>query len=450
MKSLTNSRTVRFALGVAVLLTAAANSDAQNQVRFKVDMSATGAFIPGTHTVEVRGDGLGWGPGLSLTNDPGTPGVYENVYDYPGAAGDSHSYKFWYSGADIWETPASTCGNNRTLILAGGAQTLPTAYFNDAPPVMPDNNVTFQVDMTAQVLAGAFTNGSSTITIASAFAGWDPGVTLTNNPALSGTSSNVYRMVVNAPGVVGACQSYKFRANGGWESPASTGGNNRSFQLAGGDQVLPLVYYNDASPCDLIQQPTLVTFRLHVPNGTTSQAGDIVFDRSVNKLYLNGEFLGWWTWNSGFGGSEGPQYEMTNNPVGSEFFEQTFTIPPGKTLATTYKYCMDGFDNEAPAQTNHIRYVRSLSGVAYTMPVDLFGTNVALPVIEASFGNLSVAAPSGAYIPITWSGRQCVTLQTKSAITGGVWQDIAATEGTSATNWPNSGAAQFFRLKKAP
>jgi len=116
----------------------------------------------------------------------------------------------------------------------------------------------------------------------------------------------------------------------------------------------------------------------------------------------------------------------------------------------TYKYGIDGFDNEAPGGVNHLRYIRSPVGVAYTMPTDRFGTNPAPPLIEQSFGNLVAGAPSGGIIPITWSGRQCVTLQVRTNLSSGVWVDLTATDAASATNYPNTGGTRFFRLKKSP
>jgi len=434
-------------------------AQAQNPVTFTVDMSvqiANATFDPATQTVELRGDGVGWGPGLTLTNNPaGNTNIYSNTYDYPGNAGDVHQYKFWFGAPDNWESPASTCGNNRTLTLTGGAQSAPVVYFADAPPVLPNNNVTFQVDMTALVALGTFTNGVNPVYVRGGFNGWGTGNQLTNDAAAVGPASNIYSTTIVVPGVVGACQSYKFwwddlSANGQWESPASTGGNNRNFQIVGGDQTLPKVYFNDASPCDLVQSPTAVTFVLQMTNGTPSADGTILFDNSVNKLYLNGEFLGWWTWNTGFGGSEGPQYELTNNPAGSDFYQQTFIVPSGKTLGMTYKYSIDGYDNEAGFAVNHVRYIRTLAGVPYTMPVDRFGTNPVPSAAEQSFGNLAIGARTGGTVPITWLGRQCVTLQTSSDLNGGLWTDIGTTEGTSSTNYPVGPGAQFFRLRKAP
>ena len=443
----------RLWLGMSLLSVAALSAQAQNSVTFQVDMSvqiANAKFDPAAQTVEVRGDLIGWGPGLTLISDAGKPYIYTNSYSYSGSAGDTHPYKFWFSGPDVWESPVSTCGNNRTVTLVGGAQTVPVVYFNDEPPVLPNNNVTFQCDMTAQVVTHAFTNGTDEIRVSGSFNGWGNGDLLTNNPALYGNASNLYSAILTIGGVPGACQSYKFRSQGGWESPAASGGNNRTFQLAGGDQVLPLVYYNDASPCDLLQANTQVTFRLQMTNGTTSADGGIVFDRGVNHLYLNGEFLGWWSWNTGFGGSEGPQYELTNNPAGSDFFQQTFTVPSGKTLNMTYKLSIDGYDNEAGFGANHVRYVRTLSGVPFTMPIDRFGTNQGPLLVESSTSNLVIGAVSGGQIPVSWGGRQCVTLQSRPTFSGGVWTDLPATEGTSSTNWPVGNGSQFFRWKKAP
>jgi hypothetical protein len=99
---------------------------------------------------------------------------------------------------------------------------------------------------------------------------------------------------------------------------------------------------------------------------------------------------------------------------------------------------------------NHVRYIRSLPGVPYyTMPADWFGIYWAPPRVEPSFGGLSISSPSGGNFPITWIGRQCVTLQSTTNIAG-TWQDLPGTEGASATNWPISGGTRFFRLQRAP
>jgi hypothetical protein len=426
------------ALGM-LILSGEFSGHAQNPVTFEIDMNAQSPS-----EVYVRGSFNGWATTWALTNNGS--GIWSGTFDDTNAPGTVEACKFFYQPGDNWEADP-----NRQFVLENGGQILPLTAWNVKDWPTPTNDITFQVDMSAQILTGAFTNGDSVIRVSGVFNGWGAGDFMTNNPALTGSQSNIFSAVVPVTGFPNSTiDGYKFRANGGWESPASTGGNNRTFQLAGGNQVLPLVFYNDATPCDLLQLPTSVTFVLQITNGTPSAGDTIIFDSSINKLYLNGEFLGWWSWNTGFGGSEGPQYELTNNPVGSDLYQQTFTIPAGKSLNTIYKYSIDGFDNEAGFGVNHGRYVRTLSGVPYTMPVDRFGTNQGPLVVEQSFGNLAIGAPSGGTVPITWSGRQCVTLQTRPSLSGGIWTDIGATDGTSSTNWPVGSDAQFFRLRKAP
>jgi hypothetical protein len=465
MKAITPTKSPKLWLGVGLLSLAALSTPAANTVTFSVDMTVqiytNAVFDPTNQLVDVRGDFNGWADTnyvYTLTNNGS--GIYTNTFDLTNTAGSVLNYKYVYytppsSGSDNWESPASTCGNNRTFTLAGGAQVLPTVYFNDAPPVQPNNNVKIQVDMTALVVTGAFTNGTSVVTVSGDFTGWGDGTGLTNDPSLLGTAKNIYSLVTNIPGVVGACHAYKFRANGGWENPPSTGGGNRTFQIAGGGstQVLPLVSYNDASVCGLVQATTPVTFVVNVPDGTPNADGSIQFTNGVNKLYLNGEFLGWWAWYDGIpgDGGQGPDNEMTNNPPGSTLFQQTFMVQAGASLDVTYKYSIDGYDNEAGFQVNHTRYVRTLATVPYTMPVDRFGTNAGPPLMEGATSNIVIGAESAGHIPISWAGMQCLTLQTKSALgSPGGWVNLPATEGTSFTNWPVGATPQYFRWQKLP
>src|SRR5216684_1481919 len=90
------------------------------------------------------------------------------------------------------------------------------------------NNVTFQVDMSAQIQNSSWTPGQ-TITVSGSFNGWGNGDSLTNDPSQIGNASNVYSAVLSMADAVGTTENYKFRANGGWENPASTCGNNRTF-----------------------------------------------------------------------------------------------------------------------------------------------------------------------------------------------------------------------------
>jgi len=307
--------------------------------------------------------------------------------------------------------------------------------------------------MSPQVISGGFTNGVSQVTISGRINGWSTGDIMTNNPALSGNASNIYSTTIPLPldttSTVGDWSRYKFRADGGWEAAAIYGvGQNkdRRFFIVGGDQVLPLVTYNDGSLCDVLLKETAVTFVVHLPNGTLD-VNNIPFDRVNDRVYVNGDFLKWLPWNNSLP-------EMTNNPVGSDYYAQTFLIPAGSPRRLQFKFGIDGpnhggLDNENGTFSDHVKYVRNNDN-PYTLSAAEFGKNFLSILVEPVFGNLQAGTPSGGYVPITWLGCPCCTLQTKSSLAPGSWTDLPATDATSSTNWPNAGGEQYFRLQKRP
>lgn len=450
-------------LVAAGLMLVAASTHADTPILFSIDMQAL------TPTeVYIRGSFNNWG------NAPQTPtpltnngaNIWSGVVVSTNSPGSVEACKFFYQPGDTWES-----GADRQFILAAGPaeQVLPLTTW-DAKYPAPTNDVTFRVDMNAQVALGAFTNfgnelpdGPSKIRLAGSFTDWGDGLQMTNNPAAIGSLSNIFSVVAKVPGFAGSTSGgYKYRMNGGWESI-----DNRTFQITGGDQELPLVFYDNASSCGLVLTDTLVTFRLQITNGTAyggvngTAAGTFV--AGTDKIYINGDFTGWKPGGPGqndwadplnlapnpFETPQGSLLELTNI-VPTSTYQVTVTIPKGKTLGQKYKYTINGYDNEAAGGTDHYRYIRSLSGVSYTMPLDNFGTNPVPPVVEQATGNLQIGAVSGGTIPISWPGLQCLTLQVRSSVTGGLWTDVPATDGTSSTNWPVGPGPQYFRWVKKP
>jgi len=423
---------------VSLLLWAASFAQAANPVTFQVDMTSQ----PGATDVYVAGSFNGWNNSLNPLMNNGS-GVYTGTVDIADSPGTVEQCKFLYNPGGVWESDP-----NRQFLLAGGAQTLPLTAWNEKYPA-PTNNVTFRVNMGPQVTLGLYTPGDP-ITVAGDFTGWGDGAPLTNNPALTGNASNIYSGVVPVTGFAGGTPVYKFRANFGWENPSSTAGGNRTFVLAGGDQTLPLVLYNDDELSDLLPVDTMVTFNVNMTNAVSTDS--ITFDASVNHVYLNGDFLGWRTWDAGSLAA----YEMTNNPVGSLIYSLTVPFLKGSRLLLTYKYSIDGPDNEAAFNQNHIRYPRKITN--YNMPLDKFGNQYQ----EPSFGQLSIGAASAGQTRVSWLGRPGVHLQiTPSLGSAPVWQDRFETDGTnwttgitstngfiSFTNYPTSGSRTFFRLIK--
>ncbi|EEF63136.1 hypothetical protein [Pedosphaera parvula] len=440
----------RQGLWAGVLLGTALAAQAQVDVTFQVDMTAQvvqGKFSNGTDTVEARGSFQGWTGGFSLTNSPGDSNIYTGTYTVTDAAATVEEYKFVVDGGNGllgWESPSSTGGNNRqfTLTTNGTTQTLPVVLFNDQPVPSSTNNVTFQVDMTVQVLKNNFVNGVDTIEARGSFQGWTGGFPLTNNA--SGANTNLYTGTYPVSDAGGTVEQYKFIVDGGngnlgWENPASTSGNNRSFTLASATaQTLPVVYFNDLALSDVLAADTLVTFSVNMTNAVGTDAH--AFDPGSDSVYLNGVYNGipgsFWGW-----GLFPPVPAMTNNPP-SLIYSTQVLIPAGSPLSVIYKYGINGADNEAGFAQNHLRYVRTTG--TYVMPVDTFANQLA----EPSFGNLNAGAVSAGHVPVTWLGRQGVQLQTRTSLTEGSWVAHPETDGLSSTNWPTAGGVLFFRLVK--
>jgi hypothetical protein len=435
-------------------------------LRFQVDMAqqiSIGAFTPGVSTVYPKGTFNGWGTFDGMTNDPTilrtnqnglvTADVYVGTYTVSGSPGQTMDYKFYIDTNNKYEDPAAGVGdpsdhNNRFLLLADAAtQQLPIVFFSDAPyaPVST-NNVTFQVDMTAQVMNGSFDPATGTVEVRGGFNSWTGGITVcTNDPAAANT--NIYRAVARIVDSAGASEQYKFwasvPANTGWETRP-----NREFKMvAGAAQALPVVFFDDVSPNDLLPKDTVVTFSVNMTNavGTDSHAFD---PASGDAVYLNGVPNGFANWDTSL-----PQ--LTNNPVGSGIYSIEMLLPKGSPVVQNYKYSINGPDNEAAQNNNHSRVIRR--PVSYALPLDKFGT----PYTEPSFGQLAVAAAAAGKVPVSWLGRPGVHLQTAADLTSGSWQDLLNTDGASwvngamstngfvsVTNYPTGTAKTFFRLVK--
>jgi hypothetical protein len=329
--------------------------------------------------------------------------------------------------------------NNRFFNLPNSAQALPIVYFNDAPfaPVAT-NAVTFQVDMTAHVLLGTFDPNSGTVEVRGNFNSWGtPAILCTNNPA--GPNTNLYSAVVPITDGVGGTEFYKFWAsvpvNTGWETML----DNRSMKIVSGTtQTLPAVYFSNLAPGDVLPIDTTVTFRVNMTNAVGTDAH--AFDSSVDGVYVNGiqvnnnsySFTSWDTFL--------PQ--LTNNPIGSKIYTLDVLIPKGAPVQLSYKYGINGVDDEAGPNVNHVRYIRSTG--SYVLPLDKFGNQLADN--EQSFGNLIATANPG-HTLVSWLGRPGVHLQTSGSL-GAAWVDHPETDGLSSTNWPTGSAAQLFRLIK--
>ncbi|HWQ90122.1 MAG TPA: hypothetical protein VN673_00505 [Clostridia bacterium] len=429
------------------LLCAAVMAAPADQVTFNVDMShmTNSAGSPAYSEVRASGAFNGWSQDSILVNNGAN--IFTNTFEVP--ADGNYKYTCLINGAVEWEA-----GNDHSMTLTGSPQTLPLLVFNYGGIVPIDfttNNITFQVDMTAQ--GDAFLNAGGQVRVSGGFNGWGDGGLLTNNPSAeyptnwwySETFTVITQLVPPSAPADRKINRYKFRANGGWEEPLTlnvTGSNDRWWDATTtGDRVLPLVFYSDASPCELLSQETTVTFQLHLTNGTVAVDGH-VFDNSVDTVHVNGESLlgAWQSWNVFL-----PQLIREAE---TDMYTNTFIIPPGRPRNQKVKYGINGLDNEAPTYQDHIQWIRTTNTTYVMAPVE-FGTNYASARVQEQFGGLTISKPAAGSVPVTWLGGPCVTLQSRGSLGAGApWVDLPATDSTSSTNVPQTGTEQYFRLNK--
>lgn len=441
---------IRTLLGLG-LLSAVGLTASADQVTFNVDMSSMTNSAGQPAYTEVRASGAfnGWSQTSILANNGAN--IFTNTFEVP--ANGNYKYTCVINGGTEWEA-----GSDHGITLTGSPQTLPLLTFNYGGVVPIDfttNNITFNVDMTVQGVS--FINAGGVVTVSGGFNGWGNSMVLTNDPGAgyptnwwySGTFPAITQLMPPSATCGQKLNRFKFRANGGWEEPLTincANNNDRSWDATTtGDKVLPLVFYSDASPCDVLSQETAVTFVLHLTNGTVALDGH-VFDNSVDTVHINGESLlgTWQPWNF--------LLPQLIRDATSDYYTNTFNIPAGRPINQKVKYSivdgntLTGGDNEAPQFADHVQWIRTTNTTYVMAPVE-FGTNYASIRVQKQYGDLAVGAPSGGNVPVTWLGCPCVTLQTRTNLSAGAWVNLPETESASATNVPNLGQ-QYFRLQK--
>jgi hypothetical protein len=401
---------------------------------------------PGNMAFEIVGDFNGWSsvPAGQLGLKPGSNGLYTNIFIVPAAGG--HSFKFRTPGT--WDEVQFGADFGNGSGDAGFVTTTPNEailfqldlpngrWQAGGPPVYA--NVTFSVDMSVVRATDAGFDPAS-VTVNGSMNDWSA-ASCTNNPNAANT--NVY----TSPSLsilAGTGIQYQFRYTSGgntvYDALNGVGGQNRTYSVPPvASTNLPAVYFNDALPLDILNVDTTVTFSVSMTNAVGTDTH--FFDGSQDLVFINGDFSGWQAWSPIALTSAG--LTLANDPPGSGIYTFTKTFTQGSPRAVTYKYSINGADNEAGFGQNHFRYIRSTNGV-YNMPLDVFQNMV----VEAKVGALSIGAPAGGSVPVTWQGYPSVRLQSATSLNG-PWTDVANTDTQNSASLPISGGAQFFRLKK--
>ena len=439
------------------------------EVTFQVDMSAqvgAGNFDTALDHVEAQGAMNGSWSALTLTNDPAgaNPYLFSQTYLEVGRApGTRVEYKFHtYGSHDVWESIVGYPDNNRSFIVSNASpQVLPSVFFSDVSGYPIQAAIYFQLDMSSQILVGAFDPVHDLASIRCDALGWaNPptnGLQLFADSARPGIYTNTYRTASQLTGAAFLYKNSFYRTNTDyavWED-----GANKSVTFTGTEPLDPSGYHLisvgptlfngfQANTNDYLPADTVVTFTVSMTNAQSYSGFSpaIVFDQSMG-VAVNGNWIPWWNWNA----AAPSQYSLTNGTSGDWLYSQTVLIPKGKLVKLVYKYgidnMVDSLNNEAPDGSDRVRYIRRTG--SYTLPLDTFGTQT----VEASFGDLTVGAPSGGAVPVSWLGRPGVFLQASSSVNNpGSWVTLYETAGYSSpsgmysTNYPTAAGPTFFRL----
>ena len=356
---------------------------------FNVDMSVqigTGAFIPGTDHVSVRGMFNGWGE-LVLTNDPAAlnPNLYSGtVNNTTTPNGYIEGYKFYNSQGGVWENGAVNASdkhrNVRLPANSGASLVLPPVFFNDAGDQVV-NQVTFRVNMAQRVNTGAFDPGVHTVYARGTFNGWGLSFPLTHDPLILTTNgaglvtSNVYvGTYAVSGGTNGSCQfKYAAEPGGSWEeniSAINVDEGNRSFVNIG-DQVLPLVDYGDVPYSSVVTND--ITFRVDM----TAQRFAGRFDPAAgHTVEVRGIFNSW---------SQGT-YLLTNDPaaLNTNVYSGVVRIADTPGLSQPYKFTFNNpgvnWESSVPKLTTPDTGPNDYNRV-YTLPATQGLVTTDLPVV---------------------------------------------------------------------
>jgi len=285
------TKTNKFAVWAGLLLCTAIGAYAV-PVTFQVDLSQQPAFDPVNNTVEVRGPFNGWG-GTGLNNVPGTS-IYTNTIDITDAVGSWVQYKFFvgYNGTLNWEQLGGWHpSGNRAFQVPTSATTLPVAYYGDVGPGGIAIEVTFQVDMSAQIGVGNFDpNAGDLIQAMGAFNNDWNAVVLVADTARPGIYTNSYLETARPPGTF---IEYKLAMNKGglgaltYESIVGYPDGNRAFILENvSPQTLPVVFFSDAAGLPI---KAGIYFQLDMSSQILVRAFDPVNDLAS----VRGGDLGW-------------------------------------------------------------------------------------------------------------------------------------------------------------
>lgn len=379
------------------------------QVTFKVDMSIQdqlGTFTPGVDAVQVAGSFNGWTPGDGVLADPEEDNIYEGTFEITGDI----QYKYVYGG-EGWE--ANGVGpdgaNDRQLTLPGGDTVLDVVFFNNVNTLPSTRNVTFQLNLSVQEGLGNFDALNDFVQVAGGFNGWS---TITSELTQSAGDPDVYDGTFSVAGAVGEAVDYKFvlatfSSGDVWENNdvGPGGAQNRQVVLEAGDQLLPVVYFNN-----LESAPTAhpVTFQVNM----AAQMALGNFAEGANTVGVGGTFNNWGV----------PDFfPLAADPAEPTIYKGTADIVAGAGSLVSFQYVLDTgavWEDAVGNRTFNLEESGQTLDPAYWNNVDELGT--------------LTTERTGDQVEASWTPGPMVRLQmgTGPGIAAS-WTDVPNTQGES-------------------
>lgn len=271
-------------------------------VTFQVNMSNQIVSGSGVH---IAGDFQGFNPGTTPMTHIGG-----NIYTYTTSLAQGDSYQYKYINGNAWGQDESVPGpcnfsGNRQITVPVGGGTIPAVCYGECINCAPPVSVTFQVDLSQQIISGAGVH------IAGSFQGWNPGST-----PMTHIGGGVYTYTATVS--EGATIEYKFINGNDWPQAEGVPGacevfSNRQYVVPVGGGSIPVVCFASCTACPPPVPNYNITFRVDMSNQVV---GSGVF------FAYNG---------NGFSNAANP---MT--PIGGNVYSITLSLPQGSNIL--YKF----------------------------------------------------------------------------------------------------------------
>jgi hypothetical protein len=371
------------------------NSDYPEQldVHFTVNMAQQvnlENFDPAEDFVWVRGNFNDWGTAdqmqAAYTNEVDTI-LYEYTWTTTapdtvatGTIGSNFVYKFYHNGNDAENYENDP---NRELAWDTESSTLEAEedWFNRTEYVEVQNtSIRFGVDMFVQIAAGNFDpeDTDQWVGVPGGFNGWTTDANKLTEFDDGNQQTRLYTTVITANFTIGASSAYKFFIKGpegvdNWESPASTGGGDRTFTVTGeetdqtGDEIPDLiladVYFNDETADDIFLSPATITINVDMNDAKSGVTQDAPrdFDAATDSVYVAGPWNSWLN-PGGDGGQDWTplaDYKMADDD-GNLIYSWSDEFPIGTSRNFKYKFGYIGpgitnLDNETDGGVDPIQ-----------------------------------------------------------------------------------------------